>query len=326
MTTVVFGEALVDDFPTEQVVGGAPFNVARHLAAFMAPQLMITRIGADQNGAAVRAEFERFAMSHRPAARSDGRNRPRGGRAHRPKGHRFGSCRARPTTTSTPKRAAASLADVDAGIVYFGTLAQREEAFARGPGRRAGGDAGQALPRPEPARPASMSTSVVIVARSLDAADIVKVNEEELQSLFQWYFQIGPNDAPLAIEEVRAACARCCRSFRWQALIVTLGHRGSVVLPARWRPRSPPRHAGAALRDRHGGRGRCVLGDLPAGPRARLAARTDAGARQRIRRRDLRDRWRRAARPGVLRQVGGPLARRRAGDALGVYISLTTSR
>ena len=27
-TTVVFGEALVDDFTTEQVVGGAPFNVA----------------------------------------------------------------------------------------------------------------------------------------------------------------------------------------------------------------------------------------------------------------------------------------------------------
>ncbi|MBC7453046.1 MAG: fructokinase, partial [Massilia sp.] len=62
-TTVVYGEALVDDFLTEQVVGGAPFNVARHLAAFMAPQLMITRIGSDRNGAVVRAEFERFAMS-----------------------------------------------------------------------------------------------------------------------------------------------------------------------------------------------------------------------------------------------------------------------
>ena len=61
--TVVFGEALVDDFATEQVVGGAPFNVARHLAAFMAPQLMITRVGADRNGESVRAEFERFAMS-----------------------------------------------------------------------------------------------------------------------------------------------------------------------------------------------------------------------------------------------------------------------
>ena len=59
----IFGEALVDDFSTEQVVGGAPFNVARHLAAFMAPQLMITRVGNDRLGQLVRAEFERFAMS-----------------------------------------------------------------------------------------------------------------------------------------------------------------------------------------------------------------------------------------------------------------------
>ena len=26
-TTVIFGEALVDDFNNEQIVGGAPFNV-----------------------------------------------------------------------------------------------------------------------------------------------------------------------------------------------------------------------------------------------------------------------------------------------------------
>jgi fructokinase len=37
-TIAVFGEALVDDFITEQVVGGAPFNVARNLAAFGAPR------------------------------------------------------------------------------------------------------------------------------------------------------------------------------------------------------------------------------------------------------------------------------------------------
>ncbi len=61
--TVVFGEALVDDFDNEQIVGGAPFNVARHLSAFMAPCLAITRIGDDRSGQLVRAEFERFAMS-----------------------------------------------------------------------------------------------------------------------------------------------------------------------------------------------------------------------------------------------------------------------
>ena len=62
-TIAVFGESLVDDFITEQVVGGAPFNVARNLAAFGVATLMVTRIGADKNGALVRREFERFGMT-----------------------------------------------------------------------------------------------------------------------------------------------------------------------------------------------------------------------------------------------------------------------
>lgn len=60
---VVYGEALIDDFVDEQVVGGAPFNVARNLAAFGLAPMMITRIGRDQNGMQVRDEFSRFAMS-----------------------------------------------------------------------------------------------------------------------------------------------------------------------------------------------------------------------------------------------------------------------
>ncbi len=61
-TMVVFGEALIDDFITEQVVGGAPFNLARHLAAFDAAPMMITRVVRDANGATVRAEFARFGV------------------------------------------------------------------------------------------------------------------------------------------------------------------------------------------------------------------------------------------------------------------------
>ncbi len=59
---IVFGEALVDVFREGDVAGGAPFNVARHLAALGLDPLFITRLGNDARGAALRAELERFGM------------------------------------------------------------------------------------------------------------------------------------------------------------------------------------------------------------------------------------------------------------------------
>lgn len=47
---VVFGEALVDAFVETLVPGGAPFNVACHLAAFGMAPLLLSRIGNDAAG------------------------------------------------------------------------------------------------------------------------------------------------------------------------------------------------------------------------------------------------------------------------------------
>ncbi len=58
----VFGEMLVDQFASGPVVGGAPFNVARHLAAFGHDPLMIGAVGTDANGQLVLAEMDRFGM------------------------------------------------------------------------------------------------------------------------------------------------------------------------------------------------------------------------------------------------------------------------
>ena len=69
------------------------------------------------------------------------------------------------------------------------------------------------------------------MTESLRAADIVKVNEEELQALFGWYFQIDPA-TPLETDEVRSACRALLDMFSLEALIVTLGHRGSVYFGA----------------------------------------------------------------------------------------------
>jgi fructokinase len=229
MTTVVFGEALVDEFPTGQVIGGAPFNVARHLAAFMATPLMITRIGDDRNGQAVRAEFERFVMPETGLQVDPMEETGRVVVERNGQGHRFTILPRQAYDFIDPAAAVASLAGVDAGTLYFGTLAQRSERSRQ---------ALAAVLESSPARrflDLNLRPGQVIepiVTRSLQAADIVKLNEEELQSLFQWYFQIGRNDAPLSTEEVHAACRALMDRFSLEALIVTLGHRGSVYFGA----------------------------------------------------------------------------------------------
>jgi fructokinase len=228
-TTVVFGEALVDDFATEQIVGGAPFNVARHLAAFMAPQLMITRVGADRNGETIRAEFERFAMSQAglqvDAIEETGRVIVERGA----KGHRFVIVPNQAYDYIAREEALAAVGTVDAGALYFGTLAQR--------GERSRGTLKALLAATNATRYLDLNlrdgqVDERIVSDALHAADIAKLNEDELQTLFGWYFQLGPNDPPLAAMETRSACAALLRMFGLQALIVTLGHRGSVYFGA----------------------------------------------------------------------------------------------
>ena len=224
-TAVVFGEALVDDFNAEQVVGGAPFNVARHLAAFMVPVLAITRIGDDQSGQLVRAEFERFAMSE-AGLQVDALEETGGVLVERgPRGHRFTILPNQAYDFIDRTAAVASVEGVEPGLVYFGMLAQRNEVSH------------SALKELLDASVAPRFLDLNLrdgqydergVTRSLQAANIVKVNEEELQVLFGWYFQIKPEDPALSADEVHASCQAVLKMFSLDALIVTLGHRGSV--------------------------------------------------------------------------------------------------
>jgi fructokinase len=226
---IVFGEALVDDFATEQIVGGAPFNVARHLAAFMAPQLMITRIGADRNGATIQAEFERFAMSQAGLQRDPIEETGRVIVERGPKGHRFVIVPNQAYDYIARDEALAAAKSVDAGALYFGTLAQR--------GERSRGTLKALLSSTNATRYLDLNLregqfDERVVSDALHAADIVKLNEDELQAMFGWYFQLGPNDAPMAGDETRSACGALLQMFGLQALVVTLGHRGSVYFGA----------------------------------------------------------------------------------------------
>lgn len=229
ISTIVFGEVLVDEAPSGPAVGGAPFNVARHLAAFMAPPLMITRIGDDRNGAAVRAEFERFVIPESGLQVDPMEETGRAVAERQGAAHRFTLLPRQAYDFIDPERAAASVVGGGHDLVYFGTLVQREE--------RSRLALAAVLDNTQAKRFLDLNlrpgqANEAIVTKSLTAADVVKVNEEELQALFQWYFQIGPNDAALSTDEVHAACRALMDRFSLEGLIVTLGHRGSVYFGA----------------------------------------------------------------------------------------------
>lgn len=74
----IFGEVLFDCFPSgEEVLGGAPFNVAWHLQALGDAPVFISRIGNDALGDTISSEMQQWGMttdglqrdSHHPTGR-----------------------------------------------------------------------------------------------------------------------------------------------------------------------------------------------------------------------------------------------------------------
>jgi fructokinase len=60
---LVFGEVLFDCFPDgSRVLGGAPFNVARHLRGLGLDPLFVSRVGTDDAGDEVGAAMRRWGM------------------------------------------------------------------------------------------------------------------------------------------------------------------------------------------------------------------------------------------------------------------------
>ena len=225
----VFGEALVDDFITEQVVGGAPFNVARNLAAFQMPPLMITRIGADRAGALIRAEFDRFGMPQQglqsDPAQSTGRvvvERSAGE-------HRFIILPDQAYDYIDGDRALQAATASAPATIYFGTMAQRHATSRAALWRLLEGSRAR---RYLDLNVREGQVSERCVFESLHAADIVKVNEDELQDLFSWYTHTRHDTADMDSTGVRMACAALIRIFALEGLLVTLGPRGAVYFGA----------------------------------------------------------------------------------------------
>jgi fructokinase len=203
---LVIGEALVDEFHDGHVAGGAPFNVARSLAALGAPVRFASRIGSgDAAGRLVLDSALSFGLGvegiQRDARRATGRVsvHEEGG------GHRF---------EIHADAAWDHLEPVDtagAGLVYFGSLAQRAPA-SRASIRAAVKRGGAPVLLDLNLRPGTDTPA--LAAESLMLADWLKINEDELDRLIAWF----EPDLP-------SLMAR----FALQRVIVTRGEAGYAV-------------------------------------------------------------------------------------------------
>ncbi|HEY8876335.1 MAG TPA: PfkB family carbohydrate kinase [Roseateles sp.] len=215
-TVAVLGEALVDEFHDGAVAGGAPFNVARSLAALGAPALFISRIASDdENGRLVLDSARRYGLDSAGMQRDLQRATGRVSVHESPAGHRFEIHGDAAWDHIDAKAARRQLAEAAPAWLYFGSLAQRE------PVSRA---ALRALVKPFAGQRfldlnlRAGTEARLLAAESLMLADWVKVNDEELAQLASWFDAAAPDDAGRA----GALMAR----FALQRLVLTRGASG----------------------------------------------------------------------------------------------------
>jgi fructokinase len=222
----VLGEALIDHFPDADVIGGAPFNVARNLAALGATAMMVTRVGDDADAAALLHEFERFSLSQsgiqRDQARATGNVRVTL-KSGQPTFHIADD---QAWDAIDPAAAQASVTAFAPHIVCFGTLAQRHTTS-----RAAIRDVvtSSSCLKVLDLNLRTCAGNEELSAWSLGHADIVKVNDDELLQLLAWFVPYVGNELTWAGEAHRRAVRDLVIHFGIKRLIVTRGAHGSAA-------------------------------------------------------------------------------------------------
>ncbi|HCA27844.1 MAG TPA: carbohydrate kinase, partial [Betaproteobacteria bacterium] len=215
-TIALFGEVLVDVFPDRQALGGAPFNVARHLRAFGLHPLLITRTGNDTNRERFLAAMRRFDMDIHGVQRDD--RYPTGQvRVHLKEDTHVFEILPQQAYDFIDADMAQHAVHAAPALSYFGTLAQRN------PVSRAA--LTHLLAHTD--TPIFLDINLrapwydeTIIRESLRRADVVKLNNEELDivgKLFRF-----PGSATMQAQKLM-------HDFSLRMLIVTCGVEGACV-------------------------------------------------------------------------------------------------
>jgi fructokinase len=123
----LFGEVLADVFPDQSVLGGAPFNVARHLQRFDLHPVLISRTGRDTLSALLLQEMTKLGMDisgiQLDAEHPTGQVQVIFENDH----HRFDILPNQAYDHICAETAQQALADFPPQLAYLGTLAMRSE-------------------------------------------------------------------------------------------------------------------------------------------------------------------------------------------------------
>jgi fructokinase len=221
-SVVLFGEVLADVFPDQNVLGGAPFNVARHLQAFDLHPVLISRTGSDALRDALLEEMARLGMEI-AGIQCD---------AERPTGqvqvilendsHRFDILPDQAYDHICAEATQETLAAIRPRIAYFGTLVQRSaksrlaaERFLQTCDCPVFLDINLREPWYDEAT----------IASSLNAADIVKLNQDELAVVAEVFgLDHLHHEAQAMVLQQR---------FGLKQIVVTCGASGSWMLDER---------------------------------------------------------------------------------------------
>ncbi len=241
---VLFGEVLADCFPDGERAGGAPFNVAHHLAALGrhagVEPVLVSRIGSDARGAMLLQSMRTAGLATEAiqldplhaSGRVDVTLEPGG------QGHRFEIPAGQAWDFIDPDAARRAARTHRPEWVYFGTLAQRgasrEALRALFAATRARGFLDVNL--------REFPLDEDVLRWSLARAEVVKLNSGELHRVAEAVRMRGNCPATLAKRLVDAF------GIRW--LLVTEGADGAWLLDdCGSRFNTPPARPRAPLRD-----------------------------------------------------------------------------
>lgn len=218
-TVALFGEVLADIFPDQSVLGGAPFNVARHLQAFGLHPVMISRTGNDALRDDLLREMDRLGLD-KTGIQCDPTFPTGQVQVHmKDGGHSFEIL---PDQAYDHIHAGVThmmIMSLKPELVYFGTLAQR------GMESRLALDkflADSKCPRFLDINLRSPWYNKHTVRRSLLRSDIVKMNEDELE-IVSGYFRISGKTLLLKAEAL-------LDQFELNCLLITCGENGAWLV------------------------------------------------------------------------------------------------